>query len=113
VFHYRAPTADFHFDARAPLLTYSRPKGCNVAGQRVLLDFYVSNAQLAADGTHVHYAIDGSTSGDIVEWLPHWIENLRPGSPTIELNLIGRDGAPIAGPFNDTQRTITVAASCQ
>src|SRR5262249_13528691 len=72
-FVYGQPTAGFTFDAHAPLLTYSRPKGCNVSGSRVLLDFFLTNVPaLAADGTRVHYTIDGSTSGDIVVWQPHF-----------------------------------------
>ncbi|MBZ0121185.1 MAG: hypothetical protein K8H88_29590 [Sandaracinaceae bacterium] len=110
-FHYRQPTEGFAFDARAPLLTFSRPKGCNAAGQRVLLDFFVSNAALAADGTQVRYELDGTT-GTITQWLPHWIEGLRAGQHTLRLTLVGADGAPLAGPFNDTTRTFTVAPSC-
>jgi hypothetical protein len=113
VFHYQSRTEGFALDPRAPLLTYSRPKGCNVAGERVLLDFYLANVDaLAADGTRVHYAIDGEVSGDIVQWAPHYIENLPVGEHTVELVLVGADGAAIAGPFNDTTRTITVAETC-
>lgn len=111
-FVYQTPTPGFTFDVRAPLLTYSRPKGCAVAGQRVLLDFFVANTTLAADGVKVHYTIDGGTSGDIVTWVPHYIENLAVGEHTIRLTLVGADGQPIAGMFNDTTRTITVAESC-
>lgn len=111
VFHYGAPTAGFSFDASAPLLTYSRPKGCNVAGDRVLLDFYVSNVELARDGHRVRYEIDGR-GGVITSWAPHWIENLSAGEHTIRLTLLNAAGEPVPGPFNDTTRTITVAASC-
>lgn len=111
-FVYQTPTPGFAFDVRAPLLTYSRPKGCNVAGQRVMLDFFVTNTTLAADGVKVHYTIDGETSGDITTWAPHYIENLAVGEHSIRLTLVGADGQPIAGMFNDTTRTITVADSC-
>jgi len=111
-FVYQTPTPDFTFDVRAPLLTYSRPKGCNVAGQRVMLDFFVANTTLAADGVKVHYTIDDATSGDITTWAPHYIENLAVGEHRIRLTLVGADGQPIAGAFNDTTRTITVAEVC-
>ena len=111
-FVYQTPTPDFAFDVRAPLLTYSRPKGCNVVGQRVMLDFFVANTTLAADGVKVHYTIDDGVSGDITTWVPHFIENLALGEHHIRLSLVGADGQPVAGPFNDTTRTITVAASC-
>jgi hypothetical protein len=112
VFHYRRPTEGFAFDASAPLLTYSRPKGCNVAG-RILLDFYVSNTTLSATGHRVRYDIDeGAVSGDIVEWAPHWIENLSVGEHRIALSLVDASGAPVPGPFNQPSRTIRVAPSC-
>ena len=107
------PTPGFSFNAAAPLLTFSRPKGCNVAGTRVLLDFYLANvAHLAADGFRVRYTIDGTITGDITSWTPHFIENLPEGSHTVRLQLIGANGEPVPGMFNDTTRTITVAASC-
>lgn len=111
VFHYGTPTEGFSFDPSAPLLTYSRPKGCNVAGERVLLDFYLDNVELAADGNRVRYEIDGE-GGEITSWVPHWIENLPAGEHTVRLSLVNAQGEPVPGPFNDTTRTITVAASC-
>jgi len=111
VFHYRSATPDFHFDATAPLLTYSRPKGCNPLGERVLLDFFVTNATLAPDQHRVRWTLDGTT-GEITQWVPHYMENLAEGEHSIELALVGTDGNPVAGPFNDTTRTFTVAATC-
>ncbi|MGE0787031.1 MAG: hypothetical protein AB7S26_15260 [Sandaracinaceae bacterium] len=113
VFHFRSRTPDFEFDPAAPLLTYSRPKGCNVAGDRVLLDFYVSNTTLAADGNRVHYDIDGQVQGDITTWVPHWIEDLGVGEHSIQLQLRDANGEPVAGMFNDTTRVIRVASSCE
>ncbi|HEY8432336.1 MAG TPA: hypothetical protein VIL20_28380 [Sandaracinaceae bacterium] len=111
VFHYGAPTEGFSFDPSAPLLTYSRPKGCNPAGERVLLDFYLSNVELSRDGHRVRYEIDGE-GGEITEWVPHWIENLPIGEHTIRLTLVDAQGQGVPGPFNDTTRTITIAESC-
>lgn len=111
VFHYRSRTDGFSFDSGAPLLTYSRPKGCGTAGERLLLDFQVRNVELAEDGHHVRYTI-GSVEGDITSWAPHWIENLRPGEHTIRLRLVTNTGELVPGPFNDTTHTIRVAASC-
>jgi hypothetical protein len=111
-FAFRTATPGFSFNPSAPLLTYSRPKGCNVLGQRVLLDFFVTNAALSAEGFKVRYAIDDAASGEISRWVPHFIENLPEGEHRLRLTLIGADGQPVAGPFNDTTRTFTVAASC-
>lgn len=111
VFHYRSRTEGFEIDPTAPLLTYSRPKGCNPVGQRVLLDFFLTNVQLAPDGYRVHWNLDGQ-EGDITEWKPHWIENLSEGSHSLTLELRGPDGTPVPGRFNSSTRSFTVASSC-
>lgn len=111
VFHYRTRTDGFDFDPAAPLLTYSRPKGCNPAGERVLLDFFVTNTELAEDGNRVHWTVDDQ-SGDITQWTPHFIENLEEGEHSISLELRGADGQTIPGMFNSTTRTFTVSSSC-
>lgn len=114
VFHVGQPTQGFSFDANAPLLTYSRPKGCYPAGDRVLLDFYLTNTEIGEGGNRVHYDIDqGGLEGDITAWTPHWIENLPVGEHTIELSLVNAQGERMPGPFNDTTRTIRIAESCQ
>lgn len=99
--------------ATAPLLTYSRPKGEYVGNdaRKILLDFYVSNGELGADKHKVVVSIDGAVVDTLDEWSPYVIEGLKDGEHTIRLQLIGPDGAPVAnGPFNDTERTITVAS---
>ena len=111
MFHYRSATEGFTFDAAAPLLTYSRPKACNPLGERVLLDFYVSGAELGESAHRVRYSLDGR-SADITNWVPHWIEGLSAGDHELRLQLIGPDGQPVAGPFNDTTRTFSVAQTC-
>jgi len=117
VFHYRSRTEGFSFDRSAPLLTYSRPKGCAVIGSRVLLDFYLANTEIAEGGNRVHYrigdGIDDAIEGDITTWAPHFIENLPVRSHTIRLTLVDANGEPVAGAFNDTQRVIQVADSCE
>ncbi|MDP3278707.1 MAG: hypothetical protein Q8Q09_26185 [Deltaproteobacteria bacterium] len=96
---------------RAPMLTYSRPKGAynGADAERVLLDFYLTNVPaLSATGHRVRYVIDGSTTGEMVEWAPHYIVNLQNGEHTIVLDLLGPDGQPVAGPFNHVERRIQV-----
>lgn len=112
-FNYHTATEGFSFDASAPLLTYSRPKGCSTTGQRLLLDFYVSNTELAEDGHRVHFNIDDAVEGDITSWVPHWIENLPAQSHTITLSLRDANGEAVPGPFNETRRIIRVADSCE
>jgi hypothetical protein len=113
VFSFKSKTPDFKFDAKAPLLTFSRPKGCSDAGSRVLLDFYVTNTKLGATDSRVHYTIDGNTSGDIVAFTPHFVENLPVGEHQIHIALQDQSGSPITGLFNDTTRTIKIAPDCK
>ena len=78
---------------------------------RILLDFYLTNvpaADLGAQGIRVRPTIDGHAMDDLPAWVPYYIENLPDGPHTISLQLIGRDGAPVAGPFNSTEQRITV-----
>ncbi len=113
VFHVGAPTAHFGFDAHAPLLTYSRPKG-TVSGadaSRVLLDFYLTNIpadRLGAQGFRVRPTVDGSTLDDLTAWVPYYVEHLADGPHTITLQLVDAAGAPAPGPFNHIERRITV-----
>lgn len=111
VFHVGQRTAGFSFDGDAPLLTYSRPKGCYTTGSSILLDFQVRGAELSADGMRVRYVI-GGIEGSIVDWVPHTIENLPAGEHPIHLWLVDADGELVPGPFNDTTRDVTVADSC-
>ncbi|QQR88697.1 MAG: hypothetical protein IPJ88_10655 [Myxococcales bacterium] len=113
VFHYKNKSKAFAFDEKAPLLTYSRPKGCYPAGEPILLDFYLTNvATLAADGMKVKYTIDGTTNGMITSWVPHFIENLAEGEHQIQLLLLDKDDKQVEGMFNDTTRTISVKKTC-
>ena len=113
VFSYKKRTPGFRFDPKAPLLTYSRPKGCYPSDSSVLLDFYVSGIpELSTDGNRVRYLIDDSVERVIATWSPHYINHLLDGQHTIELTLIGPDGEPVPGPFNHTKRVITLAEHC-
>jgi hypothetical protein len=113
VFHFKKKSPDVKLDAKAPLLTFSRPKGCVELGARALLDFFVSNVKLGAAEARVHYSLDGTVSGDIVGWTPHYIENLPEGEHRIQLTLQDANGGVIAGPYNDTARTFRVAKDCK
>jgi hypothetical protein len=113
MFHVGQPAQNFGFTPRAPLLTYSRPKGevNGTEADRILLDFYLTNvpaADLGAQGVRVRPTIDGHAMDDLAAWVPYYIENLPDGPHTIGLQLIGRDGSPLAGPFNTVENHITV-----
>lgn len=114
VFHVGRATPNFAFNPRAPMLTYSRPKGANngPASDHILLDFYLSNVppgDLGAEGVRVRPTIDGTAFAALTAWQPHYIEHLAEGEHTIVLELLGRDGQLLAGPFNRAERRITVS----
>lgn len=106
------PSSDFRFNARAPLLTYSRPKGCYPVGQPVMLDFYVSNTSIGPDSHKVRVWVDAVHVGDLINWSPHMINNLTEGNHNVRLQLIDRHEKPTPGPFNDTSREIRLATDC-
>lgn len=113
VFHVGRASADLGFNPRAPMLTYSRPKGevTGPAAERVLLDFYLANVpanEMGAQGFRVRPTIDGQALPDLAAWVPYYITNLADGAHTIGLQLLGRDGNPAPGPFNRTEHRITV-----
>lgn len=104
------PGADF--DAQGQHMFYSRPKGEYVGPdtKKVMLDFYLVNTTLSAEGNKVRATING-TSFTIDRWLPHTIEGLPMGESTIKLELLDKDGNVIPGPFNTVERKITLKES--
>lgn len=103
------PTEGPDFDPKAPHLFYSRPKGEYVGPdtEKLLLDFYIINTTISADGNKVRATING-TEFIIDEWAPYIVEGLGKGEVLIKLELIDNQGNVIAGPFNSTERKITL-----
>lgn len=99
-------------DTAAPHLFYSRPKGTYVGTdiERLMLDFYLLNTDLAPGGNAVHATIDGE-SFHLEHWVPYLIEGLEPGEVEISLQLVDAGGSPIPGPFNSVTRTVTLEAA--
>lgn len=99
-------------DPTKPLLVFNLPNGKTFrAGEVVILDFALLNANLKGDGGEysVRYFIDDDD--------PQWIDNSKPiglagwmpGKHTIRLELIGPDGWPYRnGDQNIVTRDITV-----
>ena len=96
-------------DMEAPTLIYSRPKGAYTGKgtENVLLDFFVLNTTLSADGNKVRATINGQEFM-ITEWVPHVIKGLPKGEATIQLELLDAEGNVIPGPFNKVTRTIAL-----
>merc|ERR1712070_1001093 len=90
-------------------LFYSRPKGVyeGEATEKLLLDFYLINTKIAANGNKVRATIQ-DTEFLIDEWAPYYIEGLPKGEISIKLELINANGDLIASPFNPATRTVTL-----
>ncbi len=98
-------------DLTAPHMFYSRPKGeyQGADTEKILLDFYLINTELSADGNKVRATINDQEF-TIDEWKPYFIEGLPMGENTIKLELLDAAGNPIPGPFNVVERTITLTS---
>ena len=98
-------------DVQSPMLFYSRPKGSYVgklATEKVMLDFYLSNASLGTD-----YKVKADINGEehmIDTWQPYYIEGLPMGENTVTLTLVDGEGNAVDAPLNPVSRTFTLAA---
>ncbi len=92
-----------------PLLTYSRPKDvyAGADAKSILVDFYLSNAELSSYGYKVRLTIDGK-SANLTEWVPYLVTGLPPGDHHFKLELVNKSNQVVAGNYNTTERTITV-----
>ena len=96
-------------DLSKALLFYSRPKGVYKGAdtERVLLDFYLVNTNLAPDGNKIKATIL-DTEFLIDEWAPYYIEGLPKGEISITLELLDSSGHLIDSPFNPSKRTVVL-----
>ncbi len=95
-------------DLSTPHLFYSRPKGTYLGEndiKKVMLDFYVVNATLAASGFKVRATINGKTQFLLSKWQPYFMEGLPEGKNTVKLELLGKDGKVVPGPYNVVERS--------
>ncbi|MCR9252886.1 MAG: hypothetical protein NXI20_20855 [bacterium] len=95
------------FDFNAQHLFYSRPKGTYKGADtnKVMLDFFLLNTELSADGNKVRATINDQEFM-IDEWAPYYIENAPKGDLQIKLELLNKDGEVIPGPYNVSERTV-------
>ncbi|RKD20275.1 hypothetical protein BCY91_01245 [Pelobium manganitolerans] len=94
---------------KEPMLFYSRPKG-EYAGkdtQNVLLDFYVSNATLAADAYKVKVNV-GDTTFTVDKWQPYFIKNAPMGNLDLKITLLDASGKELTGDNTSVSRSITL-----
>lgn len=98
-------------DITAPMLFYSRPKGTYVGKDntgKVMLDFYLENVSLSADGFKVKANINNEQELTFDKWQPYYIEGLPMGDNKIVLTLIDKDGNTVDTPLNPVERVFTL-----
>ena len=94
-----------------PMVFYSRPKGKYVGKSdtdKIMLDFYLANVTLSADGYKVKAVVNGGTEFTLTEWKPYFIEGLPMGDNKITLTLIDKDGKTVNSPLNPVERVFTL-----
>ena len=102
------------FDATKPHMFYSRPKGEYVGKdtEKVMLDFYLINADLSKEGYKVKANINGQEVM-LEKWAPYLMEGLPMGENTIELTLLDAEGNKVDSPFNPVTRTVTLKEAAE
>lgn len=92
-------------------LFYSRPKGEYKGDdtKALLLDFYIANGTLGADGHKVKADINGQEFM-LDQWVPYEILNLPMGETTVKLSLVDKDGNAVTGDNVMIERKINLAA---
>lgn len=92
-----------------PMMFYSRPKGTYVgknATDRVMLDFYMVNAELGRN-YKVKAEING-TEHMIDTWQPYFIDGLPMGENEVKLTLLDGKGNVADVPLNPVSRKFTL-----
>ena len=77
--------------------------------QKLLLDFYLVNTNLSAEGNKVRISINQNKKTHkflVDEWVPFYIEGLDKGEVSIKLELLNNEGKLIEIPFNPSSRTV-------
>jgi len=94
---------------KAPLLTYSRPKGDYYGHQTdsILVDYWVKNCKIGPKAYKVRLTVDGKPEV-LTRWQPLWKTGLGMGPHEFSLELLDRRGRPVPGPFNKTTRVINL-----
>jgi hypothetical protein len=97
-------------EQKTPMIFYSRPKG-DYAGEHntanILLDFYLRNVELSADGYKVKVKLNTpkkDSTFTLTEWKSHFLKNIPMGKSSITLTLIDKAGKKVNGPFTEVTR---------
>ncbi|MBE8719473.1 hypothetical protein [Sphingobacterium pedocola] len=95
----------------APSLFYSRPKGDYKGAdtKTLLLDFFVVNVPMGADGLNVKATINGQDF-TLDQWVPYEILNLPMGETSVKLSLVDKDGNMLNGDNVSVERKVNLNA---
>ena len=107
----QSPDAESPADLTAPHMFYSRPKGTYVGDdtKKLMLDFFLLNADLSEDGYKVRATINGADFM-LTEWQPYIIEGLEYGELAVKLEFLDAEGQLVDSPFNPVERTVVLKA---
>ncbi len=100
-------------DVKEPMLFYSRPKGIytgKAETDKIMLDFYVVNAELGAGKYSVKVLVNGEKEFVADAWQPYYLEGLPIGDNKIKLTLVDKDGKDVVTPLNPVERVFTLKA---
>ena len=89
-------------------LFYVGPNGQQKMGDKILLDFYLVNSSLSANGNRVRATIN-DTPFLLNTWDAYLLEGLKKGENTIKLELLNADMRLVPGQFNTVSRKFTVS----
>jgi hypothetical protein len=94
-------------DPKTPMLFYSRPKG-EYAGkdtENLLLDFYVTNANIAPDAYKIKVNV-GDETFLVDKWQPYFIKGAPMGDLKLNIQLIDEKGNAVIGDNTSIARTV-------
>ena len=109
-FQDRKKSSTSNIDLEQPYLTYNEPQGRYPfhKSNPILLDFYLSNCELSAEGYKVRVSIDGKVLRLLTNWSPYYLYGLQKGKHKIQLELLDANHSLVSGDFNVTEREIEI-----
>lgn len=104
-----------HVKTGKPFILYSRPKGvyAGADAKKIMLDFYLNNVELGADGNTARYRIrkKGETreyTFETNEWTPAFVSGLSTGTYRIGLEVLDKGGNLVRADWNATEQEIEI-----
>lgn len=114
-FYVKEKSGSYLIDPAKEMLVYSRPKGeyslskppVGQPMQGIMIDFFAPNVTPGKDNFAARVTVDNDRKFRMESWQPFYVQGLTEGTHTFKLELL-REGKPVEGNFNTTERTITI-----